>query len=76
MRGRIVFNGQSSSVECTVRDTSETGARLLVSGSVTIPGAFELEIPKTGARRPVELVWTKPECCGVQFVEDRRPPFR
>jgi hypothetical protein len=63
-----VFNARSATVECTIRDISETGAKLCVTRSVTIPDIFELEFPKTGKRRRAQQVWTKQNRVGVRFV--------
>lgn len=39
---RIVFNNGFSTIECTVRNMSETGALLKVSSVVGVPDTFEL----------------------------------
>jgi hypothetical protein len=68
LRGRVVFNARSATVECTVRDISPKGAKLLITDSVTVPDVFELEFPKTGARRRAKRVWNRSGEWGVQFV--------
>jgi hypothetical protein len=68
LRGRVVFNARSATVECTVRDISARGAKLIITDSVTVPDVFELELPKTGARRRAKRVWTRSGEWGVQFV--------
>lgn len=42
--GKIVFNRNTSVVDCTVRSLSANGARLDVSTTVGLPGEFELRI--------------------------------
>jgi hypothetical protein len=66
--GKIVFNNRCSSVECLLRNVSPTGARILLSETVTIPEDFELEIPKQGRRVRARLTWRKAEECGVRFL--------
>jgi hypothetical protein len=45
LQGRIYFNNRRSSIDCLVRDYSETGARLKLSETVTVPEVMELYIP-------------------------------
>jgi hypothetical protein len=45
LQGRITFNKGRSSIDCLVRDISETGAKLIFSDSVVIPDVVELYIP-------------------------------
>lgn len=42
--GRIAFNGGRSTIDCTVRSLSETGAGLDVASSAGIPDQFKLHI--------------------------------
>lgn len=46
--GLIAFNNRHSTLQCTVRDVSEGGARLLTSGSINAPDTFELIIELDG----------------------------
>ena len=47
---RAEFNGGATTVECTVRDLSETGARIQVPSSAVLPPRFTLFVPKHGRR--------------------------
>jgi hypothetical protein len=40
--GKIIFNGNASIVDCTVRNVSEGGACVLVQSVVGIPESFDL----------------------------------
>jgi diguanylate cyclase (GGDEF)-like protein len=42
--GQILFNGRSSTMNCTVRTLSDEGAGLEVSSSATLPSRFDLVI--------------------------------
>jgi len=46
--GLIAFNNRHSTLQCTVRDMSEGGARLLTAGSINAPDTFELIIELDG----------------------------
>jgi two-component system OmpR family response regulator len=65
---RIVFGRQFAAMECTMRDMSETGARLVLAGDDVLPQEFELVVPTTGQRRRARLVWRREKTCGVQFL--------
>jgi hypothetical protein len=68
---RIVFNKRSSTLDCTIRDISETGARLSFGHGIDVPPTFDLHIPKTGRLVRAELVWQRGPLCGVRFVGER-----
>lgn len=40
--GHIVFNGGSSTIDCTVRNLSDNGALLKVASPIGIPASFDL----------------------------------
>jgi hypothetical protein len=42
--GRIIFNKGSSTLDCTLRNQSETGAAIEVASTVGIPEEFDLQI--------------------------------
>jgi hypothetical protein len=65
---RIVFNNRSSVIDCTIRDLSEGGARLILGHPVPVPSEFELDIPSKAQRLHCELRWAAGVTCGVKFV--------
>jgi len=67
LKGKVVFNNRSSTLDCTLRDSSETGARLTFSASVLIPDEFDLEIPLKGRKYRARVMWRRADSCGVQF---------
>jgi diguanylate cyclase (GGDEF)-like protein len=50
--GRILFNGRTSSIDCTVRKLSDEGAALDVSSSVGVPKEFDLAIAADRLLKP------------------------
>ncbi len=46
LAGRIIFNNRKSVIDCSVRDISDTGAKLAFAHPVLLPPEFELDIPK------------------------------
>jgi hypothetical protein len=65
---RIVFNRQCSAIECTVRDLSHMGAKLVVSPHAAIPDEFDLDIPKKARTYRSRLMWRQAGTCGVRFI--------
>ena len=53
LQGRIYFNGRRSSVDCLVREISDTGARLKFSTAVVTPDVVELHIPSKDEIRAI-----------------------
>jgi PilZ domain len=63
--GTIEFSG--STIDCVVRNISETGAALEVASPVGIPAEFSLVISGNIAKRPCRVVWVKDKRIGVTF---------
>lgn len=63
----IAFNGRASTMSCTVKDISETGARLRVSKDVAVPSHFDLIIEMDGIEAPCTVAWRRGEEVGVTF---------
>jgi hypothetical protein len=67
LKGRIHFNNGSSSIDCLVRDMSPDGARLVLSGTATLPERFDLFIPQKERTYRAALRWRREEGIGVTF---------
>lgn len=63
--GTIEFGG--GSIDCTVRDVSNTGAALDVTSPMGIPEKFTLLLPSDGLHLPCHVVWRKERRLGVAF---------
>jgi len=66
--GVVSYNNRHSTIPCTVRDISDTGARLAVQGSVNAPDTFELFIELDGIRIGCRVVWRRASLVGVAFT--------
>ncbi len=66
--GMIFYNLRSFTLPCTVRDISETGARLRVDGTLVAPDTFELNIELDGLWADCEVVWRRGNEIGVHFA--------
>ncbi len=67
LKGRVVYNGGQSSLDCLIRDMSSTGARLELSASVTLPDRFDLYLPHRDETLKVHLQWRRGAAIGVAF---------
>ena len=66
--GKIVFNLQSSVVDCTVRNLTSHGAMLVVPSLIGIPGNFELVLEPDRARHDCRVIWRGENRLGVEFA--------
>ena len=46
LKGMLYFDNRRASIECVVRDMSDSGARLTIEYPVTVPDYVELFIPQ------------------------------
>jgi hypothetical protein len=65
--GKIVYASGSIVIDCTIRNLSDTGARLQVPTTVAIPDRFELVEAASGRRHPARVIWRKADLMGVRF---------
>ncbi|UJW85238.1 PilZ domain-containing protein [Devosia sp. SL43] len=64
--GLIVINDGFSTFKCTVRNLSETGARLKVAGIIGIPDTFQLAMDD-GRKFACSIVWKTESEIGIKF---------
>ncbi len=69
-RGASIYNNRRSSVDCLVRDISDTGAKLVFGGTVNIPDVVELYLPNKDEVRRAKVQWRKGNEMGVDFNDD------
>ena len=64
--GRVLLS-KWASIDCTIRDLTESGARLEFKSPTELPVEFKLKIIATEQIVPVELVWQRGLSAGVRF---------
>jgi hypothetical protein len=69
LKGTVFYNHRHSSIECTIRDFTEYGARLQFASPVTLPDTVELEIPSREQTLNVHIRWRKDDEVGVSLDE-------
>jgi hypothetical protein len=71
--GRIEFNGTFSTLDVTIKEMSETGARLKLSTTFIVPPTFQLLILNTNTgireRRSCETRWQRGDLVGARFID-------
>lgn len=67
LKGRVLFNGGQTSLDCLIRDISPTGARLELSASITLPDRFDLYLPHREATCRAHIQWRRGSQLGVAF---------
>jgi hypothetical protein len=71
--GIIAFNGRHSTLPCTVRNISATGAHLRMHGSsASAPDTFELIVELDGLEASCTVMWRRGEDIGVRFEGEPR----
>ena len=63
--GSIQFGG--STIDCTVRNRSATGAMLEVASQTIVPYQFTLVLSADRSQRRCHVVWRKDKRIGVTF---------
>lgn len=64
---QICMYGADGVIDCTIRNISNTGAKLSVATPVGVPELFELRQPSQLSRH-CRIVWRKTHEIGVQFI--------
>ena len=65
--GKIVFADGMRVIDCTIRDLSKDGARLIIGSSIGLPDRFLLYEQSTGLLYPSSIVWRQPKSVGIKF---------
>jgi PilZ domain len=65
--GKIVFADAMRVIDCTIRDMSPEGARLMIANSVGVPDTFMLYEKSSGLLYPATVAWRQASSLGVKF---------
>ncbi len=67
LTGKLVYGDADLTLDCAIRDLSETGARVKVSGPVALPHRLYLIEQRTGQAFECEVAWRKLPEIGLRF---------
>jgi hypothetical protein len=75
--GKIVSKDYKAIFDCTVRDLSETGAKLKCANPATVPSEMLFVLPSESTMWDAKVIWRKPETIGIHFTSGaRKAPIR
>ena len=69
----IAFNDEFSTVECVIRNLSDTGAYIVVQDGILVPNQFVLHSELDGFKIECEIMWRKANTFGVRFISEKIP---
>jgi len=64
------MNG-AHAVDCTVRDMSETGARVICKDQLALPNELQFVLPGDGFMHIGRVVWRRGDLAGIHFLSER-----
>jgi hypothetical protein len=70
--GRIVFGNLAMSYDVTIRNMSDTGARLQVDANANVPGEFYFIVTADHLVARAHVVWRTPREVGIHYLEPLR----
>lgn len=65
-QGRVILS-DSTTISCVIRDMSDTGARIVFGGPVSLPDSFRLAVVNADDIYAVDLIWHRGFAAGVAF---------
>jgi PilZ domain len=68
---RVIFNDRRSSLNCTVRNLSGTGAQLSFDIMPTLPDHIEIMVDRRKTLAAADVVWRDGNSLGVVFAHDQ-----
>ena len=71
LKGIVYYDNRRASVECTIRDLSDTGARIAFTTLVSVPDNVELHIPQKQVTLPAQVRRRDEYEIGVSFQNQR-----
>ena len=71
LRAQIVFNNRMSTIDCIIKNISQTGAKVALNDGLTVPTEFEIDIPQKGRSHRARLVWRDKDAIGIHFTDSR-----
>lgn len=71
LKGVVYYNNRGTSIDCTIRDLSSTGAKVEFASLVTVPELIELYIPQKQLTYPARVMRRELYEIGVSFEDQR-----
>lgn len=68
---KIVHMNNWSLVDCTIRDISETGARIICGDQMAVANEFRFLIPSDNTICNAKVVWRRGDLLGITFTSEK-----
>ena len=68
LKGAKIVLGNSSVIDCAVRNMTNAGARLQIANSIDLPDGLGLTLDGGHSIRPCKVVWRSVTETGVEFT--------
>ncbi len=72
LSGKVVFDEGARSIDCTIRDTSESGAKIRLPGPEILPRTVWLIELRSGMAHLCRISWRTQLEAGLQFERSHR----
>lgn len=72
-KGARVMLDDRSTLSCTLKDLSDTGAKIRIDNVAGLPPTFRLHFVQENLVREVQVVWKTQNTLGVTFCGPARP---
>lgn len=74
---KLISMNNWSLVDCTIRDISETGARIVCGDQMAVANEFRFLVPSDNTICNAKVVWRRGELLGIEFTSAKtRAPIR
>lgn len=70
---KIITMDNTSVIDCTVRNMSDTGAQVIIEKSVKMPEEFHFFLANGDTVRDAVLAWHRGDRVGLKFKGESRP---
>ena len=65
--GKVLLSDWTA-IDCTIRDMTAVGAKVVLGGATSLPQEFRLVTVTTATMVPVKLLWQRGLSAGVEFT--------
>ena len=72
-KGLIVLANNSSTIDCTIRNMSDEGAKILCGDQFAVPNEFRFVTLSDNLVRDAKVIWRRGDQIGIGFSGGTRP---
>jgi PilZ domain-containing protein len=68
LKGAKIIIGSASTIDCVVRNVTNSGARIQIANTVDLPETLDLTLDAGFTIRPCRVAWRSVTESGLQFI--------